>query len=132
MEFAQDSSQIQEGSNVAIESLEETLSTEPIPEQDKDTKDTNDTSLEVKDANEESSSTDDKEADPEANPEADPEAELEADPQAELKTENVPEAETTVDSTETKEGASTPEVLEPVIIVEDKKKSDIDEITTNL
>ena len=41
-------------------------------------------------------------------------------------------AETTVDSTETKEGASTPEVLEPVIIVEDKKKSDIDEITTNL
>ena len=88
--------------------------------------------MDVKDANEESSSTDDKEvepeADPEAEPEADPEAELEAAPEAELKTENVPEAETTEDSTETKEGASTPEVLEPVIIVEDKK----DEITTNL
>ena len=88
--------------------------------------------MEVKDANEESSSTDDKEVEPEAEPEADPEAELkaapEAAPEAELKTEIVPEAETTEDSTETKEGASTPEVLEPVIIVEDKK----DEITTNL
>ena len=72
--------------------------------------------MDVKDANEESSSTDDKEVEPEA------------DLEAELKTENVPEAETIEDSTETKEGASTPEVLEPVIIVEDKK----DEITTNL
>ena len=80
--------------------------------------------MDVKDANEESSSTDDKEVEPEAEPEAAPEAE----PEAELKTENVPEAETTEDSTETKEGASTPEILEPVIIVEDKK----DEITTNL
>ena len=95
-------------------------------------KDTNDHKVEVKDANEESSSTDDKEVEPEAEleaePEAKPEADPEADPEAELKTENVPEAETTEDSTETKEGASTPEVLEPVIIVEDKK----DEITTNL
>ena len=95
-------------------------------------KDINDTKVDVKDANEESSSTDDKEVEPEAEPEADPEAELkaapEAAPEAELKTEIVPEAETTEDSTETKEGASTPEVLEPVIIVEDKK----DEITTNL
>ena len=78
--------------------------------------------MEVKDANEESSSTDDKEveseAEPEADPEADPEAELEAEPVAEFKTENA----------QTKEGASTPEVLEPVIIVEDKK----DEVTTNL
>ena len=49
----------------------------------------------------------------------------ESESEAELKTENV---DTTVDSTETKEGASTPEVLEPVIIVEDKK----DEVTTNL
>ena len=80
--------------------------------------------MDVKDANEESSSTDDKEVEPEAEPEAAPEAE----PEAELKTENVPEAETTEDSTETKEGASTPEILEPVIIVQDKK----DEITTNL
>ena len=91
-------------------------------------KDTNDHKVEVKDANEESSSTDDKEVEPEAESEAEPEAELEAEPEAELKTENVPEAETTGGSTETKEGASTPEVLEPVIIVEDKK----DEITTNL
>ena len=37
---------------------------------------------------------------------------------AEIKTENA----------QTKEGTSTPEVLEPVIIVEDKK----DEVTTNL
>ena len=79
--------------------------------------------MDVKDANEESSSTDDKELDdkevePEADPEADPEAELEAEPVAEFKTENA----------QTKEGASTPEVLEPVIIVEDKK----DEVTTNL
>ena len=92
--------------------------------------------MDVKDANEESSSTDDqevepeaeREADPEVELEADPEAELEAEPEAELKTENVPEAETIEDSTEPKDGASTPEVLEPVIIVEDKK----DEITTNL
>ena len=94
--------------------------------------DTNDHKVEVKDANEESSSTDDKEvepeADPEAEPEADPEAELEAAPEDVLEAENFPEAETTEDSTETKEGASTPEVLETVIIVEDKK----DEITTNL
>ena len=99
-------------------------------------KDTNETKVDVKDANEESSSTDDKEVEPEADPEAkleaEPEAEPEADPEAdleaELKTENVPEAETIEDSTETKEGTSTPKVLEPVIIVEDKK----DEITTNL
>ena len=103
-------------------------------------KDTNETKVDVKDANEESSSTDDKEvepeadpeakleAEPEAKPEAEPEADPEADLEAELKTENVSEAETTEDSTETKEGASTPDVLEPVIIVEDKK----DEITTNL
>ena len=107
-------------------------------------KDTNETKVDVKDANEESSSTDDKEvepeadpeakleaepeAEPEAKPEAEPEADPEADLEAELKTENVPEAETIEDSTETKEGTSTPKVLEPVIIVEDKK----DEITTNL
>ena len=91
-------------------------------------KDTNETKVDVKDANEESSSTDDKEVEPEADPEAKPEAEPEADLEAELKTENVPEAETIEDSTETKEGTSTPKVLEPVIIVEDKK----DEITTNL
>ena len=84
--------------------------------------------MDVKDANEESSSTDDKEVEPEADPEAKLEADPEADLEAELKTENVPEAETIEDSTEPKDGASTPEVLEPVIIVEDKK----DEITTNL
>ena len=33
MEFVQDSSKILEDSNVAIESLEEALSSEPIPEQ---------------------------------------------------------------------------------------------------
>merc|ERR1712051_884666 len=109
---------VQEDSNVAIESLEEALSSEPIPEQDEDT---NDTKVDVKDANEESSSTDDQEVEPEVELEADPEAELEAEPEAELKTENVPEAETIEDSTEPKEGASTPDVLEPVIIVEDKK-----------
>ena len=95
-------------------------------------KDTNETKVDVKDANEESSSTDDQEVEPEAERKADPEVEPEADPEAdleaELKTENVPEAETIEDSTETKEGTSTPKVLEPVIIVEDKK----DEITTNL
>merc|ERR1712051_729002 len=58
---------VQENSNVARESLEEALSSEPIPEQD-----INETKVDVKDANEESSSTDDKEVEPEADPEAKP------------------------------------------------------------
>ena len=33
MEFVQDSSKVQEDSNVAIETLEEVLSSEPIPEE---------------------------------------------------------------------------------------------------
>ena len=93
---------------------------------DKDDKITNEVQkdvVKVKDANEDSSSTDNdevKENIPEAkNPDAgNPIAENPEVAQAD----NAPES--SEESTETKEGSSSPKVLEPVIIVEDKKNDD--------